>query len=371
MNEIDLISEVEERGTDSGQTNLTKGRRSSLVLIGLFFFVVFTVVFSVCTGAMSISLNELWAIVADSIGLKGVHAYEESQKLILAYIRLPRICLGLLVGAGLGVAGAALQGLFRNPLADPTLVGISSGATLFAVVVIMFSVTWLGTIDSFLGSYTISVFAFLGACATTLLVYQLAKVEGQAQIATMLLAGIAINAFVGALIGLMTFISTDDQLRNITFWNLGSVAGATWNSVLTLLPFVATTVILMPRLAKSLNLLTLGEAQAGHLGANVKFLKMQIIVLATLAVGASVAMSGNIGFIGLLVPHIIRKAFGPDHKLVLPGAALAGAGILVLSDTLARTIVAPSELPLGVITALIGTPVFVYILVKEKKHRYD
>ncbi len=345
-------------------------KRRSWGLLGLFLFLVAAVTVSVCTEAVSVSLKELLGIISHGLGAGPWFAFEEQQDLVFRYIRLPRVCLGVLVGAGLAVSGASLQGLFRNPLADPGLVGISAGATLFAVLVIIFSVTFLKGINSLLGSFTLSLFAFLGSCLTAFLVYQLSRAGGGSSVTTMLLAGIAINALVLAIVGLLTALSTDDQLRNITFWNLGSLGGATWTGVLTLVPFVAVTLFFLPGLAKSLNLLSLGESQASHLGVNLRQIRIRVIVLATLSVGASVAMAGNIGFVGLLVPHMVRRAFGPDHRIVLPGSALAGAGVLVLSDTVARTIVAPSELPLGVLTALTGTPVFIYILIRERR-RYD
>ncbi len=337
--------------------------------LGLLVLLLFSAaVLSVGIGAVSISPTELWSIVVRKLGWTSTIPFRDEQEVIFWFIRLPRICLGMLVGAGLAVAGALLQGLFRNPLADPMLIGISSGAMLAAVLTIVFNVS-LGVLGGYLASYTLAFFAFLGSCITTIIVYRISKADGEFKISTMLLVGIAINAFVMAMTGLITSLANDQQLRDLTFWNLGSLGGATWINVVTLLPFVLVTVLYATRLSKALNLLALGENQALYLGVNISRLKKSCIVLATLAVGACVAMAGNIGFVALIVPHIIRKVFGPDHRIVLPGAAIGGATILTFADAIARTLVAPSELPLGVITALMGAPVFIYILLNEHRRR--
>lgn len=330
-----------------------------------------SILFSIGTGAMHITPPQLVGIISTKLGIASSYTYDEQHELVLWIIRLPRICLGILIGAGLGIAGASLQGLFRNSLADPGLIGISSGASLFAVIFIVLNATYLKPLSDLLGSYALSIVAFFGASFATFLIYRLSKSGGQTMVATMLLLGVAINAFSGGVMGLMTYLANDEQLRNLTFWNLGSLGGASWDMVTTLAPFVIFTLIFVPRLAKSLNLLALGESQAAHLGVNLKSVKQQVILLATLAVGASVAVAGIIGFVGLIVPHIIRRAFGPDHYLVLPGSALGGAALLTFADTLSRTIVAPTELPIGVLTALMGTPIFVYMLLKEKQQQYD
>lgn len=327
------------------------------------------VVFSACTGALPISPGELMDILAFKLGLITETRVDEQKSIVFWIIRLPRVCLAVLIGAGLGIAGASLQGLFRNPIADSTLIGVTSGASLFAVFVIMLNVKYFGMLHELVGAYGISFVAFLGAAFTTLLVYQLSKVTGEGGITTLLLCGIAINAFVGAMTGLMTYLADDAQLRSITFWNLGSLGGANWTSVMAVAPFVAISVLFMPYLSKALNLLVLGESQAAALGVNMKALKQKVIVLATMGVGASVAVAGTIGFVGLVVPHIIRTTFGPNHRTLLIGSALAGAIVLTLADTISRTIVAPSELPIGILTALLGTPFFIYILWEQKRRR--
>ncbi|WP_229253638.1 iron ABC transporter permease [Dyadobacter sp. NIV53] len=339
------------------------------VAVVLSLILLVCMAFSASTGALPISFKEFGQIIGFKLGLTNVAAYEEQKGLVFWIIRLPRVCLAVLVGAGLGIAGASLQGLFRNPIADSGLIGVTSGASLFAVIVIMLNIKYFGIISEVGGAYTLSMAAFIGAALTTMLVYQLSKVAGDGGVATILLCGIAINAFVGAVTGLMTYMATDEQLRTITFWSLGSLGGANWTSVMAVAPFVFCSVLFMPYLSKALNLLVLGESQAAALGVNMKTLKRQVIILATMGVGASVAVAGTIGFVGLVVPHIIRNAFGPDHKTLLVGSAFGGAIVLTLADTISRTIVAPSELPIGIITALLGTPFFLYILWNQKRSR--
>jgi iron complex transport system permease protein len=327
------------------------------------------VIFSVCIGALPITVRELMDIIGFKLGLMKQINVEEQKSVVFWIIRLPRVCLAVLIGASLGIAGASLQGLFRNPIADATLIGVTSGASLFAVFVLMLNVKYFGMLNELAGVYSISFVAFLGAAITTFLVYQLSKITGDGGVTTLLLCGIAINAFVGAVTGLMTYLADDQQLRSITFWNLGSLGGATWTSVIAVLPFVAVSVLFMPYLSKALNLLVLGESQAASLGVNMKALKQKVIILATMGVGASVAVAGTIGFVGLIVPHIIRTTFGPNHKTLIVGSAISGAIVLTLADTLSRTIVAPSELPIGILTSLLGTPFFIYILWEQKRKR--
>ncbi|MFD2932387.1 FecCD family ABC transporter permease [Spirosoma flavum] len=331
------------------------------LIIALFV----TIVFSVGIGAVRITPYEIWQIISNSVGYST--DADGTKEAILLAIRLPRVCLAVLIGAGLAISGAAIQGLFRNPLADPGLIGISSGASLAAVLMIVLEVKFFQTLTGLLGMYALSIVAFAGACATAFLVYRIAKLAGKALITTMLLTGIAINALSGALTGIMTYMATDEQLRNITFWSLGSLGGASWTSVLAILPFTVIALVGIPRLAKSLNLLSLGESQANMLGVNLKSIKRQIIVFSTMAVGTSVAVAGIIGFVGLVIPHLIRMGAGSDHRRVLTGSALGGSIVLTLADSLARTIVAPAELPIGILTALLGTPVFLWILFREKR----
>lgn len=323
-------------------------------------------VISSCIGAVKISFSELISIIAYHTGLSSQQNFESQQAAVFLNLRLPRVLLGVLIGAALGISGSAIQGLFRNPLAEPGLIGISSGATLFAVMMIVLEVKIFTELSGTLGFYALSIAAFVGAGLTTMLVYRIAMKNGKTVITSLLLGGIAINALAGAFTGLLTYMATDAQLRNITFWSLGSLGGASWPTVTTLLPFVLVPIFGLPFLAKSLNALALGESQALHMGINVKMVKRLIIALATLAVGASVAVAGMIGFIGLIIPHILRMTFTSDNRLVVPGSALLGAALLTGADLIARTVVAPAELPIGILTAMIGAPIFIYIVISER-----
>ncbi|MBW3128499.1 FecCD family ABC transporter permease [Hymenobacter profundi] len=351
-------------------TRTSTATRRRLMLLAAAVLLVAAVVISVGAGAMRIAPTALLGIFLAKLGMSTTLGFEPQQEAVLWAIRLPRACLGVLVGASLGLAGAAMQGLFRNPLADPGLIGVSAGASLAAVATIVLQATLFQTAGEWLGLYLLPVAAFVGACGTTLVVYQLSKEGGRAVVSTMLLAGIAINALAGALTGLLTYVATDAQLRSITFWGLGSLGGASWPIILSILPFLVVPLLWLPRLGKQLNLLALGEGPAAHLGLPVASLKRQLIVLSTLAVGTSVAVAGAIGFLGLVVPHLVRLVAGPDHRGVLLGSALGGAAVLTLADTLARTVAAPTELPIGILTALLGTPAFIVILLREKRRLF-
>ncbi|GIW09599.1 MAG: ABC transporter permease [Dehalococcoidia bacterium] len=284
------------------------------------------------------------------------------QETVLLVVRLPRVVLAALAGAGLATAGALLQGVFRNPLADPGLIGVSSGAALGAVAVIVLGVAPLGAL-------TLPVAAFLTGLATASLVYRLAQRDGRTDITTMLLVGLATTALIGAVTGIFTFRASDPQLRSIVFWTLGGLSGALWRTVGVAAPFILLAVVLAPRLARPLNLFALGEIEARQAGVETEWVKRLSIVLAALATGAAVAVTGPIGFIGLIVPHLIRLLAGPDHRVVLPGSALGGSAFLVLADLIARTVVAPAEAPVGIITALAGAPFFLLLILQTRRRR--
>jgi iron complex transport system permease protein len=351
------------------------GQRPRLLLLALAVGLVAAVLLGVGVGAVSIPVPAVLGILLSKMGLASGLAFEPQQEGVLWAIRLPRVMLGVLVGAALGLSGAAMQGLFRNPLADPSLLGISAGASMAAVATIVLEAKLLAWLPALvgpaapLGPYVLPLIAFLGAGLTALFVYRVSSVGGRVLVTTMLLVGVATNGLAGAFTGLFTYAATDEQLRSITFWGLGSLGGASWGTVGTVLPFLVVPLLWLPRLGKPLNLLALGEVQAAHLGLPVARLKWQLVLLATLAVGASVAMVGTIGFLGFLVPHLLRAAAGPDHRFVLPAAALGGALVLVLADTLARTVVAPAELPIGILTALLGAPVFLWMVLREQRQR--
>lgn len=314
------------------------------------------------------------AILASSIGavsipLADILSFDLSgqQQAILSTIRLPRVLLAIIVGAALAVSGAAMQGLFRNPLADPGLIGISSSAALAVAVVIVLA----GPIAGVFGLYSLSFAAFAGALIACALIFRLARLTGSFSVTYMLLTGIAINALAGAGVGILTFMSDDQQLRSLTFWTMGSLGGALWPSVLVVASIVIPASIILIRNARELNVLLLGENEARYLGVDSERLKRTIVLSTALSVGAAISVSGIIGFVGLVVPHLIRLTLGPDHRLLIPASALLGAILLVIADTLARTLVAPAEMPVGVLTSLIGGPFFLWLLIKQFSGRAE
>lgn len=345
------------------------GDRSKLgwsALVVLTFVLIVVAVLSITQGASDLSASRL----ADAFfkwlgGSEGIISRKDS--VILFDIRLPRLALGLLVGAALATSGACLQGLFRNPLADPGIIGVSAGATLAAIIAIVLGNSIFAPLEAILGSYLLPVFAFLGSLFTTILLYVIATSQGQTSVATMLLAGIALAAILGAGAGLLTYISDDQQLRDLTFWSMGGLGGATWGKVLTCLPFIAISLFAIPFFAKGLNALLLGDHQARHIGIPVQSLKRYLVVCIALAVGAAVSVSGTIGFVGIIVPHVLRLIIGPDHRFLLPASALLGAILLIVADMVARTIAAPAELPIGIIMSAIGGPFFLWLLLKNKR----
>lgn len=289
----------------------------------------------------------------------------EQAQMILGQIRLPRTLLGLAVGAVLALSGVTMQGLFRNPLADPGLVGVASGAALGAAVAIVGG-SWLGGIPEWFLPYLLSVSAFVGGLGVTALVYRLGRRDGQTSVATMLLAGIALTALAGSAVGLFTYLADDATLRTLTFWNLGSLNGASYERLWPLLLVTGAVALWLPRRAQALNALLLGESEARHLGIEVEALKRELVFCTALGVGAAVAAAGLIGFIGLVVPHLVRLLAGPDHRVLLPASLLAGGALLLFADLVARLALAPAELPIGIVTAFIGAPFFLFLLVRGR-----
>jgi iron complex transport system permease protein len=339
------------------------------VLAALSGLLVLLFLFSLTVGAVPITLGDIFRILFGFFGPQG--AAEDTHQIVLLSIRLPRLLFTVLIGGALGVAGAALQGLFRNPLVEPGIIGVSGGAALGAILVIMGS-RILGaalTTGHIAGQWLLPAFAFAGGVAATLLTLRLATYEGKTYITILILAGVAISSLVGAAIGLSIFYADDQQLRSYSFWTLGDLGGATWSKVRVLAPALLLAVTGLAACGRALNALALGEAEAGHAGISVERLKMAVVLLCALAVGTSVAFAGIIGFVGLVVPHMVRMFFSSDNELVLPASALAGASLLLLADMFARTVVAPAELPIGIVTAALGAPFFVYLLISAKKKR--
>lgn len=344
-----------------------EGDRSHLgriVVAGLALALVAAMVLSMTTGASGASV---WGVVGQLFGFAPESAAQAARDhAVIVNIRLPRMILGVLIGAGLAVSGLLMQGLFRNPLADPGLVGVSAGSSLGAVVIIVLGGTALAPFTEALGIFALPIAAFGGGLATTFVLYRVATKGGQTAIATMLLAGIAIAALAGALSGVLVYIASDNQLRDLTFWGMGSLAGATWVKILAAGPIIAAALFVAAFLSKGLNALTLGEATAAHLGVPVQKFKIAAIVAVAGATGASVAVSGGIGFVGIVVPHLLRLVIGPDHRYLLPATALLGATFLLFADAISRTIVAPAELPIGIVTAAFGGPFFLWILLRRR-----
>lgn len=332
-----------------------RAARGRLVFPTLTAMLVAAVFLNVGMGAVEIAPVRVAGILLEHVGISSGIGFTPQQDAVLWNIRLPRVLLGLSVGASLAIAGCALQGIFRNPLADPSIIGVSSGAALGAVGLIL-----LGAAP--LGPYSIPAAAFAGGLVLTLAVYGMSRRAGRTDVVTLILTGVAFNAIAGGLIGFLTFYADDAQLRNIVFWSLGSVGGATWESARTTALVAGLGILALSRFGHSLNLVALGEKEAFHLGVDTERLRLAVIALAALLTGAAVAFAGIVAFVGLVVPHILRLIMGPDHRRLLIASALLGASLLLLSDLVSRTVAVPRELPLGVITSLAGGPYFIWLI---------
>ena len=296
------------------------------------------------------------------ISLMAVLSGQETalERAIFSEIRFPRVVLAGFVGAALGLSGAALQGIFRNPLADPGLIGVSSGAALGAIFVIVLGPA-LGLAGSF-APYALPLAAIAGALAVTVFLYAFSSRYGQFSIVTILLVGIAVNALASVGIGLFQFLSDDAGLRTLTFWMMGSFGRATWTTVLPAITVMAAAAGPLLLLGRHLDALQLGEAEAFYSGVDVTRVKRTVILCSAIAVGTGVALAGIVGFVGLVVPHLVRLALGPAHRYVLPGAVLLGASLTMLADTLSRTVVSPAEIPVSLVTSALGAPFFLWLI---------
>ncbi|MCX4192668.1 FecCD family ABC transporter permease [Methylophaga sp. OBS1] len=316
---------------------------------------------SLTSGPMQLSAVDTMLTLWDSLSGSSISPLAEYQQLVITDIRWPRTLLAMFVGAILAICGAVTQGLFRNPLADPGIIGVSSGAGLGAAVAIVILPVTLATIIT-------PVAAFAGGLVTTLLVYRLAQSQlGSTSVLILLLAGVAVAAFSGAVVGFLTFIANDQALRDLTLWGMGSLNGATvpmlWLTALTSLSLL----LFYQRQAVALNALLLGEAEAEHLGIDTEKLKRRLIIVTAAGVGVAVSASGIIGFVSLVIPHLVRMTLGPDHRQLLPLSALTGAALLLMADIGARVWMAPAELPVGLVTALLGAPFFVFLLLQQRQ----
>jgi iron complex transport system permease protein len=340
--------------------------RNTVILTGLGILLVATLLFSVTIGAVSIPVQDVVIILLHKLGMFTDVQVDSMHEVVLTTIRFPRIFMTLLIGAALGVSGASLQGLFRNPLVEPSLIGVSGGSAAGVVLVIVFGTSLALPTQGFLYNAIIPFTAFAGGLLATFLVLKLSNQAGKTNTTVLVLVGVAINALAGAIIGLAVFYADENQLRTFTFWTLGDLGGATAGKLIIAAPLLIVSIGALLFFSNTLNAVALGEAEAYHMGVNVERTKRSIIFFSALAVGVSVSLAGMIGFVGLVIPHLIRVLFHSDNKLVLPASVIGGAWLLIIADIVARTVVSPAELPIGVMTALIGSPFFIMLLMKAK-----
>ncbi len=327
--------------------------------IALSAVLIVLLLVAVSVGPVDISFGKSLTAVLEAVGI-GDSVATDIEQTVVERIRLPRIILAIAVGAALGVAGATMQGLFRNPLADPGIIGVSAGGALGAVIAIVTGAHAATTLS-------LPAAAFAGALAAMLLVYGIASVGGRPSMASLLLAGVAVASFLGACISAVIYFTTAQGVqREIIFWLAGGLDASSWQDVRLAAPPIFAGIGVALLLARDLNLLTLGDDEAASLGVRVGLSRITLIVAVTLATGAAVAFSGTIAFVGLVVPHALRLVVGPDHRVLLPLSALGGAVFLLAADTIARTITAPVEVRVGIITAFIGAPFFLILLVRNK-----
>lgn len=340
-------------------------RKSLIILSGLAVVALASIVFSCAAGTTDIALAD---ILRSFAGLFSAGTEADITQTIICEIRLPRAVAALLCGLALGTAGAALQGLFRNPLADPGLIGVSSGGALGALLIFAFSGTFLASLPASLHSFVLPLAAMIGALGVTFLVLALAGTLGRLRVGGMLLIGIAVNSAVAALSGLILHFSADNQIRTYTFWMLGGLDRSEWSLILPVAVITLAGTLILPRVARELDVLALGESEAYFAGINVAQLQKIVVWTSAAMVGAAVAIGGMIGFVGLVAPHLIRLTFGPGHRLLIPAAGLLGGILLIWADIAARSLGGAMELPLGVVTAIIGAPFFLAVLLKGEKN---
>ncbi|MBS1016035.1 FecCD family ABC transporter permease [Acetobacter persici] len=337
-------------------------RRAVLFLCALCPVLIVAIGISLNVGATGVHLTALWH--------GGIEAGNSADRVVLTQIRGPRVVMAGLTGAALAVAGAVMQGLFRNPLADPGLIGVSSGAALATACMLVLGGAWLdlsaggGHVALLSTAWAVPLAGMLGSFVAACALYLFATRGGATSVSMILLAGVAFSAFSGALTGILIFRANDTALRDLTFWTMGSFAGATWPRIGLLCPFLLVAGWVAACLASPLNALLLGESDARLMGYPVERIKRLAMFAVACAVGPAVSFVGAIGFVGVVVPHLVRLVTGPDHRLVLPGSALLGAILLIAADTLARVIAMPADVPVGIVTAVLGTPVFVWLLTR-------
>ena len=335
-------------------------RRRHLMLGAVVIVLVVAVMASFAVGPLRLAPLEVLQAVGVRLGLVDAAQVSPRDMAVVWQLRIPRVLLGAMVGAALAMAGASLQGLFGNPLADPGIVGVSQGAALGAVAAIV-----LGA--AAVGSWVIPLAAFAGGGAAITATYLLARPGRGTGNATLLLVGIAMAAFCSALIGFFTYIASEAELQSLVFWQMGSLASADWQDVAAVAPLFAAGALAVWRLATPLDMLALGERQAQHLGLDVPRTRRQLVMFSALLVGSAVAFAGAVSFVGLVVPHVARLLVGPGHRGVLPVSGVVGAVLIVVSDTLARTLDPPAEIPLGLFSAALGAPFFLWLVLQQRR----
>lgn len=322
---------------------------------------IISVTGSLFIGSAGMPVAKVWAILVHQLPFfeSSEPGWTPLEEAIVTQVRLSRIVLAVLVGACLGMAGAGFQGVLRNPLADPYTLGVASGSSVGAALVMT-----LG-LQAVLGMWTVPAAAFAAGTLTVLTVFMLARSQGQMAVETLILSGVILQAFLGSFVSLMISMS-DDEVNQILFWVMGSLAKRTWDHALLVLPFLAAGLPVITAFASAMNLLALGERHAAHLGVHVERTKLIVLLASTLMTAAAVSVSGVVGFVGLVVPHLVRLLVGPDYRLIVPLSAIGGGIYVIWADTLARTALSPKEIPLGVLTALVGAPFFAYLLRRRK-----
>lgn len=345
---------------------MNKTRMLYWILSGLL---IVSCLVSISIGSVSIEIKQIFSLILNRMGFENVQDFTTIQENVFWVLRFPRVLFGILVGIALGVSGVSLQGIFRNPLVDSGLIGIASGASLLASCFIVLS-SYISFLSFFNAQLTMAFVAFIGAAVTAFLVYRVSLYNGKINITMLILAGVALNAVSGSLTGLLTYFADDRQLRDITFWTLGSLSGATWLSLAILAFFVIIPAFILMRYRNALNAFALGEKSAYFIGVDTKKVKFVVLLCSTAMVGATVAFSGIIGFVGLVIPHILRLVIGPNHRALMPLSALAGALLICLADLVSRTLINPIEIPIGIITSIIGAPILLIIILKQKRNLF-
>lgn len=321
-------------------------------------------IISLSLGSAKLPLSEVWRILISQLPFIGdvlVPNWASSSEQIIMKVRLPRVLLAILVGACLSLAGAGFQGVLRNPLADPYTLGVASGSAVGAAFMIL-----LGLHTFVIGRWTIPIVAFMTGLASLFIVIRLANVHGKYKLETLILSGVVVSAFLSSFVSFMVSLS-DKVINEIVFWLLGSLSLRGWSFTVVLFPYLVVGMIILLSYGRALNIFAIGERQAAHLGINVEKTRLTVLVVSTLMTAAAVSIVGTIGFVGLVVPHLVRLLVGPDYRLLLPMSALLGGVYVLWADTLARTLLSPTEIPLGVVTAFIGAPFFAYLLRRSKQ----